>query len=75
MTREQFDRACTIDREIKSLSSIIDDAKKACGVLYLFTYHATLTDENLPLPMRLTNDIVKVIERHKEQLQKEFDEL
>ena len=52
MTREQFDRACTIDRDIKSLSSIIEDAKQACGVLYLFTYHATLIHEKIPLPMR-----------------------
>ena len=73
MTREQFDRACTIDREIKNLSSILDDAKRSCGVLYLFTYHATLTDKNFPLPMNITDDILKVIERHKEQLEKEFE--
>lgn len=73
MTREQFDRACAIDRDIKKLSTIIDDAKKACGVLYVFTYHANLKDENIPLPMRLTKDIIEVIERHKEQLEKEFE--
>lgn len=73
MTREQFDRACTIDIDIKILSTIIDDAKKACGALYLFTYHACEIHERFNLPMSLTKDIIEVIERHKEQLEKEFE--
>lgn len=74
MTRELFNKAWEIDEYIRQLSIVIEDYEANTNVAH-FIYSLQRKSGYIYLPNQMTKDIIEVVKRHKEQLQKEFEEL
>lgn len=79
MTKERVEQLSSLLDEIKDLNTIIEDYEKD-DVTYkpYFSYHKhpTITfSMNVMIDRSLNDDLIAVIKRHKERLEKEFEEL
>ena len=74
MTRELFNKAWEIDEYIRQLSIIIEDCEENMSVAH-FIYSLQRKSGYIHLPNQITKEIIEVVKRHKEKLEKEFEEL
>lgn len=74
MKKELFNKAWEINEYIRQLSIVLEDYEENMSVAHFF-YSLQRKSGHIHLPNRMAKDIIEVIKRHKEQLQKEFDEL
>lgn len=74
MKKELFNKAWEIDEYIRQLSIVIEDCEANMNVAHFF-YSLQRKSGYIHLPSQMAKDIIEVVKRHKEQLQKEFDEL
>jgi hypothetical protein len=74
MKKELFNKAWEIDEYIRQLSIVIEDYEENKSDAH-FVYSLQRRSGHIYLPNQVAKDIIEVVKRHKEQLEKEFEEL
>lgn len=72
--KEVYDKADELAREISDIETMIWDGESFINNP-LFTYCMQHRFHHINIPSRVNKEFLEILKRHKEQLQKEFDEL